>query len=44
LVEEGKNFEVIFISRDRAEEDLIEYYNDHHGKWTYLPFGAPQIQ
>ncbi|KAI6176228.1 Antioxidant, AhpC/TSA family [Aphelenchoides bicaudatus] len=44
LAAAGKNFEVIFISRDRAEEDLKEYYQDHHGKWTYLPFGSPQIQ
>ncbi|KAI6214311.1 hypothetical protein M3Y94_00252500 [Aphelenchoides besseyi] len=44
LAAAGKNFEVIFVSRDREEGDLIEYYNDHHGKWVYLPFGSPQIQ
>uniref|UniRef100_A0A1I7Y2N3 Thioredoxin domain-containing protein n=1 Tax=Steinernema glaseri TaxID=37863 RepID=A0A1I7Y2N3_9BILA len=40
----GKNFEVIFVSRDREAEDLVEYYEDHHGAWTYLEFGNPKIQ
>uniref|UniRef100_A0A1I8A0W7 protein-disulfide reductase n=1 Tax=Steinernema glaseri TaxID=37863 RepID=A0A1I8A0W7_9BILA len=40
----GKNFEVIFVSRDRAAEDLVEYFDDHHGEWTYLEFGNPKIQ
>ncbi|KAK0398019.1 hypothetical protein QR680_002389 [Steinernema hermaphroditum] len=40
----GKQFEVIFVSRDRAAEDLVEYYDDHHGDWTYLEFGNPKIQ
>jgi hypothetical protein len=44
LAAAGKNFEVVFVSRDRAEEDLVEYYTDHHGKWVHLPFGSPQIQ
>nr|CAD2164704.1 unnamed protein product [Meloidogyne enterolobii] len=39
----GKNFEVIFVSRDRTANDLKEYYNDHHGAWTYLEFGDPKI-
>jgi len=40
----GKNFEVVFVSRDRSAEDLVEYYRDHHGKWLYLEFGDPNIQ
>jgi hypothetical protein len=44
LEEAGKNFEVVFVSRDRAPEDLKEYYNDHHGPWVYLEFGNPKIQ
>jgi len=40
----GKNFEVIFVSRDRTANDLKEYYNDHHGEWTYLEFGDPKIE
>uniref|UniRef100_A0A914DT54 Thioredoxin domain-containing protein n=1 Tax=Acrobeloides nanus TaxID=290746 RepID=A0A914DT54_9BILA len=44
LKKAGKNFEVIFISRDREEEDLKEYFEDHHGEWTYLAFGNPKIQ
>uniref|UniRef100_A0A183C912 Thioredoxin-like_fold domain-containing protein n=1 Tax=Globodera pallida TaxID=36090 RepID=A0A183C912_GLOPA len=40
----GKNFEVVFVSRDRAADDLIEYFRDHHGPWAYLEFGNPKLQ
>lgn len=43
LQKAGKNFEVIFVSRDRDQESLVEYYKDHHGAWTYLEFGNPLI-
>lgn len=38
-----KKFEIIFVSRDKKEEYLLEYYNDHHGPWTYLQFGDPLV-
>ncbi|KAL3077263.1 hypothetical protein niasHS_013252 [Heterodera schachtii] len=44
LKKAGKNFEVLFVSRDRAATDLVEYYRDHHGAWVYLEFGNPKIQ
>uniref|UniRef100_A0AC35G277 Thioredoxin domain-containing protein n=1 Tax=Panagrolaimus sp. PS1159 TaxID=55785 RepID=A0AC35G277_9BILA len=44
LKKAGKNFEVIFVSRDKEDEDLKEYFDDHHGKWYYLGFGNPLIQ
>ena len=43
LKAQGKPFEVVWVSRDREEEDLVEYYQDHHGEWVYLPFGSEQI-
>ncbi|KAI6170544.1 Thioredoxin [Aphelenchoides bicaudatus] len=39
----GKDFEVIFVSRDRSEDQLVDYYKNHHGNWAYLPFGSPKI-
>uniref|UniRef100_A0A7E4W720 Thioredoxin domain-containing protein n=1 Tax=Panagrellus redivivus TaxID=6233 RepID=A0A7E4W720_PANRE len=38
LKEANQNFEVVFISRDRSAEDLVEYYKDHHGKWLYVEY------
>ena len=44
LKQAGKNIEVVFVSRDRSAQDLVEYYDHHHGAWTYLEFGNPLIQ
>ncbi|KAE9553654.1 hypothetical protein FO519_003102 [Halicephalobus sp. NKZ332] len=44
LQKTGKNFEIVWVSRDREAEDLLEYYNDHQGSWYYLEFGSPLIQ
>lgn len=43
LKEAGKNFEVVFVSRDRSAEDLKEYYDEHHGPWAYIEFGSEKI-
>uniref|UniRef100_A0A1I7SYY2 Thioredoxin domain-containing protein n=1 Tax=Caenorhabditis tropicalis TaxID=1561998 RepID=A0A1I7SYY2_9PELO len=37
-------FEVVFVSRDRADEDLREYFNEHMGNWVAIEFGNPKIQ
>ncbi|GMT25872.1 hypothetical protein PFISCL1PPCAC_17169 [Pristionchus fissidentatus] len=42
--EAGKDFEVIFVSRDREDEALVEYYKEHMGAWAYIPFGNEKIQ
>jgi hypothetical protein len=44
LAGEGKQFEIIFVSRDREADDLVEYFQEKMGKWTYLKFGDPKIQ
>ncbi|OQX23441.1 MAG: hypothetical protein BWK80_25960 [Desulfobacteraceae bacterium IS3] len=31
-------FEIIFISSDRNEEDLMSYYHESHGEWLIMPF------
>uniref|UniRef100_A0A915DWV2 protein-disulfide reductase n=1 Tax=Ditylenchus dipsaci TaxID=166011 RepID=A0A915DWV2_9BILA len=43
LKDASKNFEVVFVSRDRDSDSLLEYYNDHHGKWAYIEFGDAKI-
>ncbi|KAL1230532.1 Nucleoredoxin-like protein [Trichinella pseudospiralis] len=37
-------FEIVFVSFDRAAEALTEYMNEMHGSWCYLPFGSPVIK
>ncbi|PAV63618.1 hypothetical protein WR25_20869 [Diploscapter pachys] len=37
-------FEVVFVSRDRESNSLVNYYLDQMGAWTYIPFGDPKIQ
>ncbi|CAD6199461.1 unnamed protein product [Caenorhabditis auriculariae] len=37
-------FEVVFVSRDRESDCLVNYFLDHMGDWTYIPFGNDQIQ
>ncbi|GMS96482.1 hypothetical protein PENTCL1PPCAC_18657, partial [Pristionchus entomophagus] len=42
--EAGKDLEVIFVSRDREEDALVEYYKEHMGAWAYIEFGNEKIQ
>ncbi|KRZ54071.1 Nucleoredoxin-like protein 2 [Trichinella nativa] len=37
-------FEIVFVSFDRAAEALTQYMNEMHGSWCYLPFGSPVIK
>ncbi|KAF7635998.1 W2 domain-containing protein [Meloidogyne graminicola] len=39
----GKNFEVIFVSRDRSANDMKEHYNEHHGAWPFFNFGHHKL-
>ncbi|CAB3405874.1 unnamed protein product [Caenorhabditis bovis] len=39
----GKDFEIVWVSRDRAEEDLMEYF-EQAGDWLAIPFGDERIQ
>ncbi|CAJ0928763.1 unnamed protein product, partial [Mesorhabditis belari] len=42
--EDNKDFEVVFVSRDREEEDLLEYFNEKQGEWVTIPFGDQKIK
>jgi len=33
--------EIIFISSDRNEADLMSYYHESHGQWLIMPFSSP---
>ncbi|KAJ1367865.1 hypothetical protein KIN20_028875 [Parelaphostrongylus tenuis] len=37
-------FEIVFVSRDKEADELFEYYDEHMGDWTFIPFGDPKIQ
>lgn len=39
-----ENFEIIFISFDRSDEDLQKYLDESHGNWLYIPYGNDNIQ
>uniref|UniRef100_A0A915PVL1 Thioredoxin domain-containing protein n=1 Tax=Setaria digitata TaxID=48799 RepID=A0A915PVL1_9BILA len=36
-------FEIVFVSLDRSEEDLITYVKESHGDWYYIPYGSDEI-
>ncbi|XP_024154415.1 nucleoredoxin-like protein 2 [Oryzias melastigma] len=31
-------FEIVFVSSDRSEKDMMEYFQKKHGDWLVLPF------
>ena len=39
LKEQGKPFELIFVSSDRSEEAMFKYMADYGMNWLALPFG-----
>lgn len=40
LQEQGKPFEIIFVSHDRSENDMIKYMRDYRMPWLAVPFDA----
>ena len=40
LVEDGAEFEIIFVSSDQSEDSMKEYINESHGNWLALPFNS----
>jgi len=32
------NFEIIFVSSDKAEQDMLDYFKNDHGDYLALPF------
>ncbi|KAK6752121.1 hypothetical protein RB195_003501 [Necator americanus] len=37
-------FEIVLVSRDKEADELFEYYDEHMGDWTFIPFGDPKIE
>ncbi|TMS33356.1 hypothetical protein L596_001109 [Steinernema carpocapsae] len=40
---EDEDFEIVFVSFDRSDEDLKKYLNEAHGNWLYIPHGSEAI-
>ncbi|TKR81348.1 hypothetical protein L596_015231 [Steinernema carpocapsae] len=40
---EDFDFEVVFVSCDKSEHELLAYMTDSHGNWLYVPFSSSQI-
>lgn len=37
-------FEIVLVSRDKDADEMFEYYEEHMGDWTFIPFGDPKIE
>jgi nucleoredoxin len=44
LQEDEEPFEIIFVSSDRSEADMINYMKEAHGDWYACRFGSPEVQ
>ncbi|GFS10157.1 nucleoredoxin-like protein 2 [Elysia marginata] len=41
LTRRGEELEIVFISFDKTEDDMMDYYQHQHGDWLALKFGDP---
>lgn len=39
----NENLEIIFVSGDRDEASMKEYFQNDHGNWLAVKFGSPEI-
>lgn len=37
-----KTFEVVYVSSDRSEEEMIQCMRDSHGGWGFIPFNSAE--
>ncbi|CAJ0604481.1 unnamed protein product [Cylicocyclus nassatus] len=44
IKETHPDFEIVLVSRDKEADELFEYYDEHMGDWTFIPFGDPKIE
>ena len=42
--ESNAGLEIVFLSSDRSERDMANYYQEAHGGWLAVPFFSPQRQ
>ncbi|KAE9421884.1 hypothetical protein Angca_005605, partial [Angiostrongylus cantonensis] len=40
---ERSSMEVVWVSRDKATQDQLDYYEKAMPSWCYIPFGDPNI-
>ncbi|KAH7708030.1 thioredoxin [Aphelenchoides avenae] len=40
LKEAGEKFEIVFISADESEKEMMSYMKESHGDWYHVPFYA----
>ena len=40
----GADLEILFLSSDRSEREMVSYYKESHGSWLAVPFFSPQRQ
>lgn len=38
----SRALQIISVSSDRSEADMLEYYGGHHGTWYALPYHSPK--
>ncbi|RUS78973.1 hypothetical protein EGW08_013275 [Elysia chlorotica] len=41
LTRRGEALEIVFVSFDKTEEEMMEYYRNQHGDWLALKFEDP---
>ena len=40
--ESGADLEIVFVSSDRSEHEMVQYYQHSHGSWLAVPFYSTQ--
>ena len=43
LCQRGAPFEIVFVSCDTSEEDMMEYFTSMHGDWWAVPYDSKFI-
>ncbi|CAG0914815.1 unnamed protein product [Notodromas monacha] len=44
LRDAGEGFEIIFVSSDRSEAEMLNYMKDSHGDWFAVPFNSAEVR
>jgi len=39
--DDSVSLEIVFVSRDKSEKDMLTYLKDHHGDWLGVKFSDP---
>jgi nucleoredoxin len=41
---EAKNFEIVFVSSDKDEQQFTSYFNESHGDWLAVPYSERDLK